>query len=170
MDRAKTSPERVYVSLLGRSAWALLNTYYAVGRQSDYYPDSVYIIVEAPFRDQSETVAEGIRMISGHFGFSPRIVCIPVDQADIVDVFQKIYSLLLSKKRKSARIAIDITPGRKAAVAGVLLPIKLDDIDYVFYLEVSTTKGVAKPYPLIPRQFHRLHDFKEQAVRARNGT
>jgi len=167
---ANAIPGRVYVSILGRSGWALLNTYYAVARERKYYPDSVYIVVEAPYRDQSEPVVEGLRTISGHFDFSPRIECIPVDQASIVDVFRKVYNLIRSRKSAGARVALDITPGRKAAVAGLLLPIKLDEIDFVFYLEIATTHDVAKPYQMIPRQFHRLHDLKEQAVRARNDT
>ncbi|HEU17459.1 MAG TPA: hypothetical protein ENO06_01865 [Methanolinea sp.] len=161
--------ERVYVSLLGRSAWALLNTYYAVTREAGYCPDTVYIAVEEPFLERSGAVISGVRTISEHAGFSPAIECIPVDQADIVDVFSKIYTIMISKKREGARVAIDITPGRKAVVAGTLLPIKLDDIDHVFYLEIATTRDVAKPYQMIPRQFHTLHDFKAEAVRARDG-
>jgi len=156
------------MSLLGRSAWALLNTYYAVSHEVGYHPDTVYIAVEAPFLEISGTVSEGVRAISEHFGFSPAIECVQVDQADIVDVFSKIYTIMITKKQEGARVAIDITPGRKAVVAGTLLPIKLDDIDHVFYLEISTTKDVAKPYQMIPRQYHILHDFKAEAVRARD--
>ena len=47
------SSERVYITLLGRSVWALLNTYYAITREAQYFPDTVYIAVEAPFRDQA---------------------------------------------------------------------------------------------------------------------
>jgi len=63
------SSERVYVSLLGRSAWALLNTYYAVAREVRYFPDRVYIAVEAPYQNQTDHVVEGLYAISAHFGF-----------------------------------------------------------------------------------------------------
>ena len=161
--------ERVYVSLLGRSAWALVNTYYAVVRETEFRPDTVSIAVEAPFSGRAGAVSEAVRAISEHNGFSPEIECIPVDQGDVVDVFSKVYALMVSKKREGAKVALDITPGRKAVVAGTLLPIKLDDVDHVFYLEISTTRDVAKPYQMIPRQYHTLHDFKAEAVRARDG-
>ena len=164
------SSDRVYVSLLGRSAWALLNTYYAVARDVHYFPDAFYIAVEAPYRNETEYVVEGVRAISAHFGFSPEVECIPVAQGNMVDVFLKVSRLIETKRKEGAQIAIDITPGRKSTVAGVLLPIKLNDVDHVFYLEIATTHDVAKPYQMIPRQFHKLHDFKAEAVRAGNGT
>ena len=163
------SSERIYVSLLGRSAWALLNTYYAVARETEFYPDTVYIAVEAPYQSKTEYIVEGVADISGHFGFTPKIECIPVGQGSIVDVSERVHPLLVAKKKEGAQVAIDITPGRKATVAGVLLPIKLNDVDHVFYLEIATTYDMAKPYQMIPRQFHQLHDFKEEAVRAGNG-
>jgi len=162
--------ERVYLSLLGRSAWALLNTYYAVAREVHYFPDTVYIAVEAPYRNGTAHVVEGVRAISAHFGFSPEVECIPVAQGNMVDVYLKVYRLIEVKRTQGSRVAIDITPGRKSTVAGVLLPIKLNDVDHVFYLEIATTHDVAKPYQMIPRQFHKLHDFKAEAVRAGNGT
>lgn len=162
--------ERVYLSLLGRSTWALLNTYYAVAREAEYHPDMVYIAAEAPYQNESGFLVEGIAAISKHFGFSPAIECIPVEKGNMVDVYLKVYRLIEAKKKEGAQVAIDITPGRKSTVAGVLLPIKLNDVDHVFYLEIATTHDVAKPYQMIPRQFHQLHDFKEEAVRAGNGT
>jgi len=161
--------DRVYVSLLGRSAWALLNTYYAVAREVHYFPDTVYIAVEAPYRNGTAHVVEGVRAISAHFGFSPEVECIPVAQGNMVDVYLRVYRLIEEKRTEGSRVAIDITPGRKSTVAGVLLPITLNDVDHVFYLEIATTDDVAKPYQMIPRQFHQLHDFKEEAVRAGNG-
>ncbi|OPX68327.1 MAG: hypothetical protein A4E38_01847 [Methanoregulaceae archaeon PtaB.Bin108] len=160
----------MYLSLLGRSAWALLNTYYAVARETRYNPDTVYIAVETPYQKYSGGVTEGVQAISRHFGFSPEIECIPVGQGSIVDVSVRVHPLIMAKKKEGAEVAIDITPGRKATVAGVLLPIKLNDVDHVFYLEISTTYDVAKPYQMIPRQFHQLHDFKAEAVRAYHDT
>jgi len=163
------SSERVYVSLLGRSAWALLNTYYAVAREVRYFPDRVYIAVEAPYQNQTDHVVEGLHAISAHFGFSPEVECIPVARGDMIDVYLKVYNLITAKRKEGCRVAIDITPSRKSTVSGVLLPIKLNDVDHVFYLEISTTDGVAKPYQMIPKQYHKLHDFKAEAVRAGNG-
>jgi len=163
------SSDRIYVSLLGRSAWALLNTYYAVAREVHYFPDTVYIAVEAPYQNKTDQVVEGVQAISTHFGFSPEVECIPVAQGNMVDVYLKVYRPIEARRTEGSKIAIDITPGRKSTVAGMLLPIKLNDVDHVFYLEIATTDGMAKPYQMIPRQFHQLHDFKAEAVRAGNG-
>jgi len=160
--------ERVYICLLGRSSWALLNTYYAVVRERSYHPDSVIAVIEAPFRHDAQKIRDGIRHISDGFGFSPRIECITVGEADIIDSFRKVYRTIRAKKDEGATVAVDITPGRKAVVAGTLLPISLSDVDFVFYLAISTTEDAAKPYMMIPRQYQRLHDFKEEAVRAQH--
>ncbi len=163
------SSEVVYLSLLGRSVWALLNTYTAVVQERGYYPDTIFIVVEKPFHADTAQVTEGLRIISKQHDFSPEITSIMVDEADIVDVYKKVYALIQSHKKDGASVAIDITPGRKALVAGTLLPITLNDVDHVFYLAISTMDDVARPYWMIPHQVQTLYDFKEQAVRARNG-
>lgn len=151
------------MTMLGRSPWALLNAYYAVCREARYFPSEVAVVAEEPFHGQAGPVEEGIRAISGHFGFSPEVGCIPVARGDMVDAFRRVHGLVKGRKGEGCEVAIDITPGRKAVVAALLLPITLRDVDHVFYLEIATTRDVAKPYQMIPRQYHRLHDFSAEA-------
>ncbi|MDI9633592.1 MAG: hypothetical protein QFX32_05995 [Methanolinea sp.] len=163
------SSRRTYVTLLGRSSWALLNAYYAVCREARYFPDEVAVVAEEPFRDQEGPVTGGIRAISEHFGFSPEVGCIPVARGDMVDAFRRVHGLVTARKGEGCEVAIDITPGRKAVVAALLLPVTLRDVDHVFYLEIATTRDAARPYQMIPRQFHRLHDFSAEAREAAHG-
>jgi len=66
-------------------------------------------------------------------------------------------------KQNGYKVAIDITPGRKALVAGALIPISKIGVDHVFYLAIKTLDNVSKPYKMIPLQIQELRDFVEDA-------
>ncbi|WP_370575578.1 hypothetical protein, partial [Methanomethylovorans sp.] len=72
------------------------------------------------------------------------------------------------RKKEGDTIAVDITPGKKTLVAGTLLPINLSDVDHIFYLSVKET--LPRPYMMIPCQMQQMNDFKEQVLRAMNGS
>lgn len=159
------APEKVYICMLGRSTWALINTYYAVLRETGYRPDSIVVILEEPYGSEYEKVRIGLSILSEAFGCAPEVEPILVAEADMIDAVKKITAVFWEKKDAGAEIAIDITPGRKAVVAGTLLPLRITDVDYVFYLSVSPLEDVAKPYLMIPLQYQTLHEFKEEALR-----
>jgi len=153
----------VYISVLGRSTWALINTYYAVLTERSYYPDLVYIFAEDIYADQLDKAVKGIEILSEEFGFKPEIRQEIVREADFVEAGFKITSLIKDLKQNGYRVAIDITPGRKALVAGALIPISKIGVDHVFYLAIKTLDNASKPYKMIPLSIQELRDFVEDA-------
>ncbi|MDI9609958.1 MAG: hypothetical protein QFX36_01370 [Archaeoglobales archaeon] len=47
--------KRAYITLLGRSGWAVVNTYYALLILKSYYPDLIQIFAEESYSQGGET-------------------------------------------------------------------------------------------------------------------
>ncbi len=152
---------KAYITILGRSTWALINTYYAVLAEKAYYPELIYIFAEDIYADQIGKAIKGIEILSEEFGFKPEIKQEVVRELDFVEAGLKITSLIKDLKQNGYKVAIDITPGRKALVAGALIPISKIGVDHVFYLAIKTLDNVSKPYKMIPLQIQELRDFVE---------
>lgn len=168
--------------MIGRSIWAVLNTYYSVLREELYAPDEIVIYAEGKADDNLKTdidkTIKGLETISKHFDFSPAIRCETISEIDcdvntdveFVKTVLCISKFIKENKEKGNSIALDITPGKKTLVAGSLLPINLTDVDNLFYLSIDQIKP--GPYMMIPFKSQRLNDFKQQVmgVMNKNGT
>jgi hypothetical protein len=150
---------KTYVTILGRSTWALINTYYAVLMEKAYYPDSVYIYAEDVYAEELEKAVEGIKILSEEFEFMPEIHAKTVSEADFIKAGKEISQLIKKLREEGCGIAIDITPGRKALVAAALIPAVKHRMDHVFYLAVKRLES--KPYMMIPLSIQQLKDFME---------
>lgn len=150
---------KAYVTMLGRSTWAMINAYYAVVMHRKYYPDKIYIFLEDIYVEKIPKAVGALRAISKAFGFEPEINWIIVEEADFIDADRKIGELLRELKEKNSEIAIEITSGRKALVAGALIhgiPLK---VDHVFYLAIRSMEYANRPYMMIPLHIQILKDF-----------
>jgi predicted signal transduction protein with EAL and GGDEF domain len=152
-----------YITILGRSKWALINTFYSVLRERKYYPDKIYIVTEHIYCTELDRTIDAIKLISQEFGLKPEIDSIVVSDVDFLEAGREIFNLVKELKSENARIAIDITPGRRALVAAALLPAMKLKIDHVFYLEIKDTSDAAKPFMMIPLEIQKIHDFIEKA-------
>ena len=153
--------QKAYITLLGRSGWAVINTYYAVLAEKAYYPDFIHIFAEKSFSTDIEKIAESLKILSEEFGFTPEVDYTIVEDNDFVSAVRKIGELVKSLRERSCRIAIDITPGRKPLVAAALIPAVKLRMDHVFYLAVKDLEN--KPYMMIPLAQQKLRDFMEEA-------
>jgi len=157
---------RAYITLLGRSVWAVLNTYYAVLVEKKYYPEMIHIFTERSYSEHLETVAEGMRALSEEFGFTPEINSTIIEDRDFITAVRRIGELVKELKEQRWSVAIDITPGRKTLVSAALIPAVKLRLEHVFYLAVKEIEP--KPYMMIPLANQQLRDFMEEAGRAAN--
>ena len=156
---------KAYITILGRSVWAVVNTYYAVLRERRYFPDKIYVFTEEVYEDNLGKVVEAIKILSEEFGFNPYIERGIVDEADFVSAGKEIFAIVKNLKENNFTVAIDITPGRKALVAAALIPAIKMNIEHVFYLSIKNLDNVSKPYMMIPLQIQHLRDFAEEEKR-----
>ncbi|MEM4690636.1 MAG: hypothetical protein QXF37_08065 [Archaeoglobaceae archaeon] len=157
--------KRAYITLLGRSGWAVVNTYYAVLSLKSYYPDLIQIFAEESYSKGIDNVAEGLKVLSEEFGFNPRIEYTILGDNDFVTAAEKMIELIKRLKEQEFRIAIDITPGRKPLVSAALIPAMKLRLDHVFYLAVKEL--LPMPYMMIPLAQQQLRDFMEEAMKVK---
>ncbi|HPC28082.1 MAG TPA: hypothetical protein PKX17_05075 [Candidatus Methanomethylicus sp.] len=160
---ARAAKPKAYITLLGRSVWALTNSYCAAIRERNYLPSRVCIITEEPYKGALDNAVRGVEVISAFFGSAPAISREVVAEGCFQDAGNRVSAAVKGLRADGYEVALDITPGRKALVAGSLLALMKIPTDHVFYLEISTLDGASKPYLMIPFQAQRLHDFIEDA-------
>ena len=146
--------------MTGRSIWALLNAYYAVLRETKFRPTHIIILSETEHGGQIPVVKKGLNILSDGFGIAPRVDVEQISTGDFIDAGRKISARIRTVKEQGSKVAIDITPGRKALVAGALIPLASISVDHVFYLQITTTDDAAKPYMMIPLSSQQLRDFR----------
>jgi len=154
------SSDSIYITMTGRSVWALLNAYYAVLRETKFRPTQIIILSETEHVGQIPVVKKGLTMLSDGYGLTPQIDVEQVQTGDFIEAGRKISARIKAGRKQGSKIAIDITPGRKALVAGALIPIASINVDHVFYLQITSTDDAAKPYMMIPLASQQLRDFR----------
>jgi len=160
-----SAPGDVYITLLGRSTWALVNAYQAVLREKGLRPERVAIVTEEPYAANAAIAAGAVRIVSEGYGFAPTVDVEVLPEADFVQAGRTIRSLASDFIRQGFHVAIDITSGRKVTAAGALIAVSLAglDIRHIYYLAMKSTDDVAKPYMMIPRQIQKIRDIMEDA-------
>jgi hypothetical protein len=154
------SSDSVYITMTGRSVWALLNAYYAVLRETPFRPTDIIIISETEHEGQIPIVKKGLKILSEGYAITPKIDVEQIPTGDFMDAGRKISARIRKVKQEGSKVAIDITPGRKALVAGALIPLASISVDHVFYLQITSTDDAAKPYMMIPLSSQQLRDFR----------
>jgi len=165
MGRDQALAKRAYITSLGRSVWALVNTYYAVLRDSDYYPDMIYVFTTTQYEPDLKKTLEAIKILNSEFGIAPKINSQVVDDVEFYFATKTIFDIIKGLKDKGYQVAIDITPGRKALVVATVIPASRIGVDHVFYLSITSTEDAAKPYLMIPLQHQQIRDFIEYRER-----
>jgi hypothetical protein len=155
------SSDSVYITMTGRSIWALLNAYYAVLRETPYRPTDIIILSETEHEGQISVVKKGLKILSEEYNISPKVEIEKIPTGDFIEAGRKISARIRKVKQEGGKVAIDITPGRKALVAGALIPLASISVDHVFYLQITSTDGAAKPYMMIPLASQQLRDFRD---------
>ena len=159
------SNKQVYITLMGRSGWAVVNSFHASVIETDCRPEEVILLYEAQYTDGIKPVVEGLEIVQGTYS-APNVVQIEVPTSDAHAAGQVALDLVQKLKKKGSEVALDITGGRKALVAGSLLALKDQGLDHVYYLAIETVEGVAKPYLMIPERIQKLIDLVTNEVQS----
>ena len=152
-----------YHTLLGRSNWALINSYYAVLEEKGYHPDKIIVYTEG--NSETQNIAEDLLGISTEYSFHPTVEIRTVHEGDFIDSGNIISADLKRLKEEGYETALDITPGRKALVAGAIISASRQNIDHIYYLMIDSTEDADRPYLMIPRKRQTLIDFAEDVRR-----
>jgi hypothetical protein len=154
---------KVYITMTGLSDWAIFNSLWAVIRLRDYIPDKVYIFSTKKRRKQALLAKSRFKVLLKEYGKkNPLFEIIEVAEADFVTSGKRINEVVKKEKSQGNVIAIEVTPGRKAMVAGALVPGIQGKADYVFYLYLEDFDYADNMFMRIPLSLQHSHDFMEE--------
>ena len=151
---------RVYITLLGRSLHAIINSFWATVKIHEYHPDKMYIIHEVhegDFEYIQSTIENNLDTIMSEYGFSSEIVFVDVDFLDFQGCMDRINEIL--EMHKDDSIAIDITSSRKyMAIAAVLSG--WESVEHIFFLHTEMVKYREMPFMMRPMLYQHPLDLK----------
>jgi len=149
-----------YVTLLGRSPWALVNTYYKIlsgGRWKDI--ERVYIFTEERYRKNLPKVVRAIKAISEAYNLNPTIETEVVPDYGFFVADKKFRELFSKLEREGYRIGLDITSGRKALVAAAIVQARDFPVTFIAYMGLLDPEFPNRPYMMIPTHMQPIKNF-----------
>jgi hypothetical protein len=159
---------KVLITLMGRSTWALVNSVWASARSFSFVPDRVHILTAGCDKDRTEGAATMLRHLLREYGSSAEVRLEVVDDQDAREVAEVVRRLAAAEKGAGAKMALDVTAGKKLMVVGSLLSsLTKNDFEHIFYLSVDSQKNTDRPYLEIPLEMQHCHDILAESKAAR---
>lgn len=155
--------KQAYITLVGRSAWAVVNSYYFMIHKGKCNPGLVLVFVEELFQDKLDWIIEGITIINEAFGVDAIVETNLVGNAQYVPSGVEVSNRLKELKEDDVEICLDVTAGRKALVAASLISAYKTGIDHVFYLAVDRIDDI--PLLMKPKNTFHFRDFMAEVRR-----
>jgi CRISPR/Cas system-associated protein Csm6 len=154
---------RTWITTIGTSPFAVINTLWAACKSDEYVPDNVIWIINKQINsDIVETVKDWTSEILIAYGVKkPVINDILVDETDVLGLRDTIYGAIHQSKKTGA-IAIDMTPGRKYMSAIAMQSGIAAGADKIYYLFLSDPRYQDTPFPLIPTKKQRLIEMSSE--------
>ncbi len=151
---------RVLITMMGRSTWGLFNSVWASIRVWDYLPDKVYILTAGCDQPLAARAAKMLSTLLTEHGSRGDIVTRTVSAEEVGEIAKIVKEITSSERRAGNQVALDVTPGKKAAVLGAVLSgMARNDFDRIFYLYVESLKNADRAFLEIPMTLQHPHDI-----------
>jgi len=147
-----------YVTLLGRSPWAVVNTYYkllTMGKKAD----RIYVFTEERYKENLPKVVRALEAISKAYNLDPIIETEVVPNYGFFVADKKFKELFAKLEREGYRMGLDITSGRKALVAAAIVQIRQFPVAFIVYMGLMDTDFPDRPYMMIPTHMQPIKNF-----------
>ncbi|MFW6040882.1 MAG: hypothetical protein ACOC85_03500 [Thermoplasmatota archaeon] len=148
---------RKYITLVGRSYWSTLNSLWAVLKNREFIPDEVFLITDKSFKENAEILKKDIKILLTNYDIDAQVFIEMNEDVDLYHTGQRIQDII--EKEDENEVALDITGGRKTAVAGALVNPGSKYLKHVFYLYLDKIEGASRPYPSIELDRMKIRDF-----------
>lgn len=166
----QNSNDIVWLTVIGRSPFAVLNSIWAAIEKKDVYPNKFCLLMTEndPGTEESyKTIRNWLpRILEAHCGIKidfdseDDVFRVPIEENDMLDFRNKVQNYLDIFINGKMQVIIDITPGRKY-MSGVLMSAGLnsENIYAVYYNHLLLKKYQGDSYPLIPAPENQLYDL-----------
>ncbi|BAD85392.1 hypothetical protein, conserved, flame shift [Thermococcus kodakarensis KOD1] len=148
----------VHIALLGRTPWALVNTYYASVMRGER-PKEVYIVTERRYSHSLPKITEAIKTISEAYGFSPEVKTLVIPDDDFKEADKVLKNLFSKLKEKDGDIVLNMTSGRKALVAAAIIHSRESNVREILYMALLDVQFPNRPYMMLPTHMQVLKNF-----------
>ncbi len=151
-----------WISFIGSSSFAVINTIWAACRVDGYVPERVVFLVNDKLKDRwVDEVLNWVPLILEGYGVKePSIDLHDVDETDFRSIL-KVYDQYIPEFKKSGQVALDITPGRKYMSAIGMQGGLLFEAEHIYYMHLKDVRYQNCAYPLIPSHLNSLIDMQK---------
>jgi hypothetical protein len=148
----------VHIALLGRTPWALINTYYASVMKGES-PKEVYIVTEKRYSSNLPKITKAIKAISNTYGFSPEVKTLVISNDDFQEADRVLKKLFSRLKEEDGDITLNMTSGRKALVAAAIIQSRESNVREILYMALLDVQFPDRPYMMLPKHMQVLKNF-----------
>jgi len=152
---------RVWITTVGESAFAVVNTIWAACVFDGFVPECVHLFQNLRVRDNVGKVKDWVKIILGSFGVNVVFVDHDVDEDDIDGFASEFRSVVDSERERGSVVAIDMTPGRKFMSAYAMVVGFECGVDKLYYLHLYDSSYQDRDFVLIPFVKQRLVNLLE---------
>jgi len=136
-----------YITFVGRSDWAVVNSFWATLFHTDIIPDEIQVIYKKHDKDMAESSIEGIKKILEVKDIDAEIEEYVIeDEFDVMKAAEHVEEIC----EDGRPVILDITPARKAMASGSVIEGVKMEVEGVLYLYIDSVKNADRPYLDIP--------------------
>lgn len=157
----------VWITTVGSSPFAVINTLWAACELEKYVPEKVYLVANGKVENEVKVVTEWIQRIIKAYGAVANIERIHADEVDFMNFSRLLSSCITEEKKKGNEVAVDMTPGRKFMSAfSMFNGLAENGADRVYYLHLNdVTIYKNHSFIEIPANEQKLYDLKKVLVK-----
>jgi len=144
-----------YVTLAGKSSWALINSYYSSLRRG-LKVERILIVVEDRDVEKVELLKRAVEEVSAAYGMSPEIKVLSLKFPPDINLLKKMF-------RRMGDIVLDITAGRKSLVMVSIVALSFLG-GKVIYLSLLEEDEGEKPHMMIPLHLQKTIEVEVSGV------
>ena len=157
---------KTWITSVGISHHAVVNTLWAAVAEKQWIPERIYILTTDRTGEDTAAISKRMEAIVLQYGGKgPDFRVRTFDETDLEELF-RLYTVIIEKETKEGNeISVDITPGRKSmsvfALYGSLT--HRENVRNIFYFHLLDDDFMDRFYPFLPVNTFRLRnlmDFK----------
>jgi len=151
-----------YITMTSISKWAMLNALWSAIRDHDFKPSRIYMLITPEHEAEGIQASHLFEILLQEYGIQASIHKENISEESVPEAMEKMSGIIRKEKERGAEVALDITSGRKALVAGALLIAWKEKVDHVFYLYLKDLSNANNPYMKIPMHIQHPHDIMKE--------
>jgi len=158
--------EETWITNVGESAWAAINTLWAACRLEGHRPTRVVVLTGSKpnLAPQRQTFIQWAREITaGYAGKAAKLHERVLDEEDMVKFSSALGEAIRQEREARRQVLLDMTPGRKY-MSAITLALGLrygDTVRAIYYLLLRDNRYLDTYFPRIPSDVCMLYNLKK---------